>query len=65
MTIQEFKEYVKHVPSKSELIFFSDGSVTDDEGTVLLPGLGYMDADTKEFVYLGEIIIIDESEENT
>lgn len=57
MTIKDFKELTKGVSPDSELMYFPEGSVEDEDGKPLLAGIGYFDMEEHELVYLGDISI--------
>lgn len=59
MTKGELTEKIKRLPNNTKLMFFPKGIATDEEGNLLPSGLGFMDIETKEFVYIGKITIIE------
>lgn len=63
MTIKEFKQALIGVPITSDIVYFPEGVVEDDNGKFMSGGIGYFDSETKELVYLGEISVIEETDE--
>jgi hypothetical protein len=63
MKVKDIKEKLKHVSGNSEIVFFPEGSAEDENGDVLMPGIGYFDLESKEFVYIGDIVVIEDEKE--
>ncbi len=63
MTVQELREKLKRLPGKTKLIVFPSNVATDEEDNLLPSGLGYLDIETKRFVYVGKITIIEVDDE--
>lgn len=59
MTVHQLKESLKGIAPNSDIVFFPEGAAEDDEGNPLLSGLGVFNMESHEFVYLGDITIID------
>lgn len=62
MTVQELRERIRHLSGLDEVIFFPANTIEGEDGTELPAGLGYFDVEEKEYVYLGEILVIDEED---
>jgi hypothetical protein len=63
MTVRDLKEALRHIPANSEIVFFPEGSVEDENGNKLMAGIGYFEIEEKEFVYIGDIVIIENEEQ--
>jgi len=59
MKVSELKESIKHIPGRTELLFFPDRLAEDENGKKLKAGIGYYDDEEKELVYIGEITIVE------
>ena len=60
MKLKDFIKAVKYVSSDAELLFFPKNLELEDEETgekklTELPGIGYYDPETSDFVYLGTV----------
>lgn len=60
MTIKSFKELTKNIPINSDIVFFPEGTVSDENNKSLLPGIGYFDKEQNNFVYLGDVAVLED-----
>ena len=60
MTIKEFKDNTVGISPNSDIVFFPDGAAEDNEGRPLLAGIGVFDMENHEFIYIGDIAVINE-----
>lgn len=63
MTVQQLKERIRHLAGHNEVVFFPEGSIEDGEGNNLMAGIGYFDLEEKDYVYLGDIVVLDDEED--
>lgn len=63
-------ELIKHLrnahPDSEILIFPSDMELVDEDGTEqpLHPGIGYYDPESHDFVYIGEVNVVEETDDD-
>lgn len=62
MTVRDIKEALKGVSPIAEIVFFTEGTAEDDDGNKLMPGIGYFDIESGEFVYIGDIAVMDDDD---
>ena len=58
MKVRKLKEAIKQLPLNTEIIVIQAEQIYDQYGKLVQPGLGYLDLETSEFVYIGEINIL-------
>jgi hypothetical protein len=68
MKLGEFIKLMKNVSSDAELLIFPKNLELEDEETgemkiTELPGIGYYDPETSDFVYLGIVNEVNEEDE--
>lgn len=61
MKVQDLRNVIKHLPGRTEIMFMNE--FESDSGKVK-PGLVYHDLEEDELVYIGEIQIIEEVDED-
>ena len=61
MKVQDLRNVIKHLPGRTEIMFLNE--VETEEGK-LKPGLVYHDLEEDELVYIGEIQIVEEVDED-
>lgn len=64
MTLKEFREKTKHIAGSAEIVFYEEGAAEGENGEKLMPGIGLFDIEEKDFVYLGDIAIIEDDSNN-
>jgi hypothetical protein len=62
MKVSNIREIIRHLPGRTELMFIPESEI--ETGQVLKPGLAYYDIETEELVYIGEIKIIQNIDED-
>lgn len=63
MKVKELSKLLKNVSPEAEVLIFPDG-VEDEDGDMILPGVGYYDPDTQEFVYIGDASTVETTDED-
>jgi hypothetical protein len=58
MRVNEIKELLKHLPGRTELLIIPNAEM--ENGKKLGTGIGYFDDEEKELVYLGNITIVED-----
>lgn len=64
MTLKEFREKTKYIAGSAEIVFYEEGAAEGEDGEKLMPGIGLYDMEEHEFIYLGDISIIEDDSNN-
>lgn len=62
MTINELRNIIKHLPGRTELLFLPKTEI--DVNDMAGPGLAYLDIETEELMYIGDLEVIEDIDEN-
>jgi len=62
MKVSNIREIIRHLPGRTELMFIPESE--SEIGVTLKPGLAYYDIETEELVYIGEIQVIQDIDED-